>query len=550
MTGSKDKAPTAPTPAPIAGRAVASEGPWLLFFIALAAAHTWPLAAGLGSLSRHDNADALLNEWILSWVAHALAVDPRHLFDANIFYPERHTLAFSEHLLAQSLIATPLLWLGASTLVAHNVALLAGFSLTGWTMAMVTTRWTGDRVAGVTAGCLLAFNAHTLTRLAHVQAAHVEFLPLAIAAFDRLLREPGVRHALGLGGWAALQALCSGYLLVMTAVSLVLAALARAREWLFRRDQQTTWRLALAAVVALVLIAPTIPPYRAAREEQGLVRSIGEVALYSATPRAYLSTGGRLHQSLWAGPWFGADSLFPGVVGLGLALVALASRQAWRDPRRRMLAVIGVAGVVLSFGPRVAVYRWLYDAVPVFQGIRGAARFGELWLFAVAGLAGFGLAALRARRFGGRALGAALAVGAVAAVNIEAWRAPIHWTPALTVSPLYDTLAREVSAVVVETPFPPPSRLHVNARFVLASTRHFRPLLNGYSGFAPRSYAEHASRLAHFPDDTSHQFLRETGVTHVVVHEAPGDEASARAARTDWLVPRAHVPGITLYAVR
>jgi len=39
------------------------------------------------------------NACILSWRFHALTSHPGSLFDANIFYPVRHSLAFSEHML-------------------------------------------------------------------------------------------------------------------------------------------------------------------------------------------------------------------------------------------------------------------------------------------------------------------------------------------------------------------------------------------------------------------------------------------------------------------
>jgi hypothetical protein len=547
------------------GRAV-REIRFLLLFVALAAAHTWPLVTGLDSLSRHDSADALLNEWILAWDAHALATAPLHIFDANIFFPERHTLAFSEHLLAQSILTSPLIWLGVPTLAAHNLALIIGLALTGWTMSLVVTRWTGDRWAGLVSGCLLAFNAHTLTRLAHVQAMHVEFLPLALAALDRLLARsptgspelarsgltgPRLRTAAALAGWSVLQALCSGYLLVMTAFALVVAALVRPRDWIGRDRLGTAAALALSAVVSAVLLAPTLWPYVQVRREQGLVRVLDEVTLFSATPQSYLSTGGRLHYALWSERFFSPDSLFPGLVGLGLTVAALIAVGARRDLRVRMLMAIGLVGVVLSFGPRLPEYVWLYRALPLLQGLRGAARFGLLALVAVAVLAGFGLAWLRRTRIARSPLArTALAALAVAGVNVEAWRAPIHWTPAIDVSPVYESLARERVGPVVEIPFPSALRADANGVFVLASTRHFRPLLNGYSGFVPASYAAHAARLAQFPDDASHRLLVELGVTHVLVHGAASSDVQRRASQTPWLAHRVQLPTVTLYAVR
>jgi hypothetical protein len=62
-------------------------------FVLLALVHTWPLATAPGRLSRHDTADTVHHEWIVAWDAPQLAQDPWHLFDANIFYPQRDTLA-------------------------------------------------------------------------------------------------------------------------------------------------------------------------------------------------------------------------------------------------------------------------------------------------------------------------------------------------------------------------------------------------------------------------------------------------------------------------
>src|SRR5262249_21750267 len=162
----------------------------LLFFGAMAVLPTWPLAAAPATWSRHDNGDAMLNEWIVAWIAHQLPRAPLHLFDANIFFPERNTLAFSEHMLVQSLMGAPLLWACLPPLDVYNLLSMAGLTLTGWTMSLVVLRWTGDGWAAIVAGLAMAFNAHSLTRLANLQAMHAEFLPLAIYALDRLLARP------------------------------------------------------------------------------------------------------------------------------------------------------------------------------------------------------------------------------------------------------------------------------------------------------------------------------------------------------------------------
>src|SRR5262245_38192297 len=171
----------------------------------------------------------------MAWVAHQLPRDPVHLFDANILYPERHTLAYSDPLIVQGVLGAPLLWAGWSPVLAYNIVLILGFALTGWTTSLVVERWTGRKLAGILSGTLVAFNAFSLTRLPQIQDLHLEFFPLVLFALDRLLDAPRVKHALQLAGWYVLQALTGQYLLAFTAISAVVAALARPGEWIGSR---------------------------------------------------------------------------------------------------------------------------------------------------------------------------------------------------------------------------------------------------------------------------------------------------------------------------
>ena len=65
---------------------------------------------------------------------------------------------------------------------------------------------------------------------------------------------------------------------------------------------------------------------------------------------------------------------------------------------------------------------------------------------------------------------------------------------------------------------PRPALFHQNARYLLASTQHWRPILNGFGGFFPDSYALAARRLATFPSDDAVDYLQSVGVQTVIVH--------------------------------
>ena len=86
----------------------------LLMFVVLAVIHTWPHRVCAGELWPQQHRRHAAESWTMAWVAHQVVRDPVHLFDANIFYPERHTLAFSEHLFVQSMMGAPVRWAGGS----------------------------------------------------------------------------------------------------------------------------------------------------------------------------------------------------------------------------------------------------------------------------------------------------------------------------------------------------------------------------------------------------------------------------------------------------
>jgi hypothetical protein len=495
-------------------------GTALAICLLLAIVHTWPLGLHPGSLSRNDNADTELNEWIMAWVEHQLPRDPFHLFDANIFYPAKDSLAFSEPLIVPAIMGAPLAWAGGSPVLVYNVVLILGFALTAFATCVLVESWTGSLAAGLLSGSLFAFNTHTLTRLAHIQGIHLYGLPLALLALDRLIRTGSTRPAVALALWVAVLAYTSGYLVVFAALMVAIALAARLPEWR-PRARHVLAGLALTAVVAGLAIAPVYLPYRRAAREQHMLRSLDVIKDYSATPMGYLATAGRVHFSTWSGRFFKdpVDSFFPGFVVLALA--GLAVVLAWRrrsvpgDPLRArivMLVAIGVAGVVLSLGTATPVYGWLFGIFPPMQGLRAAARFGNLFLLAVAVLGGIGLAAIRVRW---------LAILLVVLVNVESLRAPFTYKRFDGIPGIYRLLATEPGPVVLaELPFFPRWAIFQNAPYVLASTAHWRPLMNGYSGYTPDSYQRYADAFWYFPEEWAIQAMKDAGVTHVVVHVA------------------------------
>src|SRR3954470_1007702 len=99
----------------------------LLSSAAATVALTYPWAFRMRRAARGDSFDGQFSIWNVAWVARTLLADPRHLFDANIFYPHRGTLIFSETNLGAGLLALPAYWATRNPYLAHDTAVFAAF---------------------------------------------------------------------------------------------------------------------------------------------------------------------------------------------------------------------------------------------------------------------------------------------------------------------------------------------------------------------------------------------------------------------------------------
>jgi hypothetical protein len=505
-------------------------------------------------LTRLDNNDTAFNTWVITWVAHQAFTDPLNLFNAPIFYPSRNALAFSEHMVTQGVMSAPLHWAGFSPVTVYNVMVWLGYALSAFSMALLIRAWTGSVPAASVAACLYGFNAHLLTRYAHLQALHLEFFPLVLFTFDRVLRGGGtIRDVLLLATMFVVQSLCSYYTMVMAAAALVVAFIVRAETW--QAPRRVWLSMGAAAVIVAVALTPFLVPYYSVRQEQGLVRTIEDVRHYSAGWRDYLATASRLHYALWSHRYFdGSAVLFPGLTGALLTVVALVSGVAWRDARARMALAFGTLGILLSFGASLPAYEWLQSYFTVLQAIRAASRWGLLFLIAVAILSGFAVASLQ-KRWGHRRWWPAFAAALVIVSTLEALRAPLVMEPFDGIRTVHARLASEPITAMVVFPLYGGNEFNQNARYLLDQTRHWKPMLNAYSSFAPPLFYELATTLQTFPAASALQALRTHGFSHVLLHRAPL-ERDYGASAVDAL--RAHddlqfvfeQDGVILYRLR
>ena len=232
------------------------------------------------------------------------------------------------------------------------------------------------------------------------------------------------------------------------------------------------------------------------------------------------------------------------VLGAALLVVSSRARQTlvrWAATPAGLFAPITILAAVLSFGPTIAargrvvasgtLYAVLYSWVPGFDALRVPARFAMVVAFALAVLAGIGVATIRSTNARRRValIASFVIVAETLAVPIPLNTNDVHYK-VVGLGPLSDSLFPAPAvygfiarlpgdAAVLELPLGEPA---FDVRYMFYSIGHWKPLVNGYSGGAPASYAALIGTLQDLPErgDIAWQQVLVSHATHVVLHES------------------------------
>jgi hypothetical protein len=295
----------------------------LLGFLALTALMTWPWVTRLRDAVA-DTGDSYAFAWSLWWDYHQTFNDPLNLFHANIFFPYRYTLAFTEHGYGVALLYFPLFAAGLRPLTVYSVATFCGFAACGYGAFRLARTLTGSTGAGVVAGVVFAFIPYRFIFLTALPYLFAAWLPLVVEALVRFARVRSWRRAAWLGVAFLMNGLtCINWFLLSLAPLALSVALLVIRHRLER--ERAFWTRGLLAVAAAsLLLMPFMWPYYKASKLYGFRRDAEEVAQNSAGWVDWLTATG--YNKVWQG--MGAHlpgvkaTLFTGLLPLLLALAA------------------------------------------------------------------------------------------------------------------------------------------------------------------------------------------------------------------------------------
>jgi len=491
----------------------------------------YPLSASPGATVVVDAPDTHVYIWTLAWDVYAFLHQPLRIFDANIYHPFAHTLAFSENLIGSAFFAAPFIWLTGNMVLGMNMAALITCVLCGIGAYLLARALHLRHGAAFLCGLVYAFAPPRFFRLGQLHMTAVQWIPFTLAFLHIYFERGTRRHLLLAVACFTLQVLSSGHGAAFTAVAIALLIGWRVifgqpiavRTWL--RDFGAAGAFLLAPSIVMLL------PYRLVREQGGFRYGFGDEAMPN-TP-SFLASPTQLHTYLQR-EWLGAVTindtadafLFPGILVLVMALVAVAvwrptSRADWRNDAIGFYGFLGVVSALMFSPAPIGLWHFAYG-LPGFNFIRMPSRFITVVVMCLGVL----LAAAVDRLTTGVSPRVRALVVGVAAVALLAEYAsyPFPAVPYAVEIPAVDQWldTQPKPFVVAEFPVPSPGNWGAHERMqvesMLHATAHWQKTIHGYSSLRRPLHSRVYVELTAFPDERSLTNLRELGVTFVVVH--------------------------------
>ncbi|GIG57957.1 hypothetical protein Lfu02_23290 [Longispora fulva] len=508
----------------------------------LAVLMTWPTVKDITRTIPEDIYDPLLQAWQIAWAGHALVTDPMNLWNANPFFPESGSLAFTDAIPGYA----PFGMIGegfTAAVVRYNIVfvLLHALAFFG---AYVLLRQLGARRPGAAvAGMAFAYAPWKLAHGGHMNVISVGGIALALAMLARGhgfslrtgYRSDRTRTGWVIGGWlVAAWQMTLGFAIgipfgwVLLTIGLVVLI-----SWFVKRRPVVPWRIVIAdlaggAVFATVTLAIASVYLKVRETHPNAERTEADLALFSPPPHGLLTApsenwlwGAAHAQARTTLPYLAEQPLLPGFFLIGLAIAGLFF-STWKLSTRLWLGGTTLVMVWLTLGTQSANggeygYLLVYRHLPGMEALRTPGRL-ILWV---------------------TLLLAVLAAGVVSAFAQQAYEVARHRPLSQIGIPLRLAMVLPVLLVGVEgwnntphpvVPTPPvafstlkaplmilPSDQFTDEAAMLWSTDGFPTMVNGGSAFYPARQDEIRNMSTSFPSPESVQYLRDLGVKTVVV---------------------------------
>ncbi|MBI2017791.1 hypothetical protein HYS92_01950 [Candidatus Daviesbacteria bacterium] len=403
---------------------------------------TWPLLPNITSYYT-DQGDYPLAGSVLWYNADSIKTGriftPKEYWHGYQFYPQPLSFVFVNNSFIPSLIFAPIYWISGNLPFSVNsysmLALILSFVSAFYTIryflssslrapakqsgssneiatSSPSARPRNDRVvfwASIVGAFIFTFNPVTLVRFPHhLDIMGKYFLPLVFLFAYKFLEMPSLKRSLLLWLFFTLNALTVNYYQIFSIVILPMMTVPFLVSHLRKRDWGYLLKLGKFGLIGLLFLPVLLYfnfPYFQLNQKEGAGHRVEETEFFSARFLDFIGTSensllyGSLMKSIFPSREpkddrgilnYEEHSLFLNILPLILFIVGWKAF-AKQNLNHAYFYIMAVVSFLFLFGYAFPPFKWLYNLVPIMQGIRSPTRFEFLFYIPFALICAFGV---------------------------------------------------------------------------------------------------------------------------------------------------------------
>jgi hypothetical protein len=467
-----------------------------------------------------DNYDYPLTGWIM---AHNAAtwktgqvIEPKKYFQSNQFYPQKLTLAYSEHLFIPSLIFAPIFSITDNLIVATNITTLMTFILTFISCYFSFRLIIKDEASCLVGALIFTFNPLTLAHFpGHLQLLNRYFLPPFFVFMWRFFQNPTIRNSVMMFLFLTLNIFTCMYFAIFSSVILLIIFSAVIIYKLLSRDLYIVNKLIKSLIAALPFIIISILyfyPYLEVYRAESAIRSLQESINNSASLSDWLNFG-NLFKNYYSFP---EKVVYLNILPFVLFLVGMR----YFLHNFKLFAAILFLSFVFSLGPNqdgiILPYYFFYKILPFLGAIRAPSRYQFIFYVPFALFAAQGFLLLKSRFKLRHNILLILFCLLLLIENVQLTSfddtSLVHREITYLKKNSWSTFYKLQNKVTLHLPTYAFEDIGKDARYLIWSSYSQEITLNGYSGYYPPNQKK-------LLKDISSEKLKKINVDYVIFHK-------------------------------
>ena len=474
--------------------------------------------------------DSLLVSYIWSWEMHQIPINPLELFNANIFAPFKNTLAFTEHMLGSLLLAWPLFLIFKNIVLVFNLISLGSFAISGLGMYLLANYLTKNKAASLVAAFIYAFAPFKIEHLEHINLSGM-WLPYFFLYLERFFESQTWKNVLLLTLFISLVFLNAMQYFLFLPMIVLLFLIKNILCKTFKITKGNICKILTSIIILAAIIIPLTIPYISLQKNFGFQRAVENIEGISPDLFDYFVSPFVLK---YYSPLLQEWVVGPGIFVMILLIISMFSiyKKSVNIKRSLIYFLIGLIAVLFSFGYYIQLTRaeiggmigpwaFFYNFIPGYSGIRAVGRFSIFFLLSASIIIAIGLAKIFQDKIkkNNYQIFYVLIILLILFIEFSLVKPKQYIPMPDRVNPVYSWVKNQKDAnIYLEMPMGwNYLKENYDKLYDYNSISHFKKIINGYSGYAPKEYEKLNNELMHF-DMGDIRLIKDYGATDIIFH--------------------------------